>query len=134
MPQPYIDVTGATAYRDALGEGTLADPYIPKFNIVPAFSATSTLTSVSSSATSVILLSANSARRTIIILNDSTADLYVTLNSSAASTANYSIFLAGKVGNIPSFVSLTGADYSGQINGIWVGTLNGAARITVITQ
>jgi hypothetical protein len=31
MPQPYIDVTGATAYREATGEGSFSDPYIPRF-------------------------------------------------------------------------------------------------------
>jgi hypothetical protein len=32
--QPYIDVTGATAYRKATGSGTLADPYVPEFTAV----------------------------------------------------------------------------------------------------
>lgn len=31
MPQPYIDVTGATAYREATGDGSFLDPYIPRF-------------------------------------------------------------------------------------------------------
>lgn len=34
MPaQPYIDITGTTAYREATGNGTLSTPYIPVFNI-----------------------------------------------------------------------------------------------------
>lgn len=34
MPQPYIDVTGATAYREATGDGTAISPYIPRFTAV----------------------------------------------------------------------------------------------------
>ena len=33
MPQPYIDILGTTAYREATGTGTLADPYIPEFTV-----------------------------------------------------------------------------------------------------
>jgi hypothetical protein len=129
MPQPYIDVTGATAYREATGEGSFSDPYIPRFSVTQTFAATSTLTSVASSATSVTLLAANNNRKVIIILNDSSSDLYIALSSSAASTTNYSIFLAGKVGNTPSFTSFSGEDYSGQITGIWT-SASGSARIT----
>lgn len=137
MPQPYIDITGATAYREATGDGTLANPYIPSFTSILPSTSSSTLINVSSSATSVTLLSANSDRKTAIIVNDSTtADLYITLNASAASTSNYSIFLAAKVGNTPAFLILNGSDYSGEIRGIWVataGTVSGNARITEIS-
>jgi hypothetical protein len=100
-------------------------------SITPAFAATSTITNVASSATSVTLLAANNNRKTVIILNDSTSDLYVTLNASAASTTNYSLFLAAKVGNTPSSLFLNGDDYSGEIRGIW-SAANGFARITEI--
>jgi len=100
-------------------------------SISPAFAATSTLTNVASSATSVTLLAANNNRKTVIILNDSTADLYVTLNASAASTTNYSLFLAAKVGNTPSSAIFGGDDYSGEIRGIW-SSANGFARITEV--
>jgi len=100
-------------------------------SITPAFAATSTITNVASSTTSVTLLAANNNRKTVIILNDSTSDLYVTLNASVASTTNYSLFLAAKVGNTPSSLLLNGDDYSGEIRGIW-SAANGFARITEI--
>ena len=93
--------------------------------------ATSTLANVASSATSVTVLAANNNRKTAIIINDSTSDLYVTLNASAASTTNYSLFLAAKVGNTPSFLAINGDDYSGEIRGIW-SSANGFARITEV--
>lgn len=134
MPQPYIDITGATAYREATGDGTLNNPYVPEFTSTPAFASTSTLTAIACSTTSVTLLNANNNRRTAIIINDSTADLYIVFSTSAASTANFSGFLAGKVGNTPSFMSFDGEDYSGRVNGVWVGTVNGNARITETSQ
>lgn len=97
--------------------------------VAPAFAATSTLTNVASSTTSVTLLAANNSRKTVIIVNDSTSDLYIAWSSSAASTGNFSIFLAGKVGNTPAFTSFSGEDYSGQVTGIWA-SANGNARIT----
>ena len=100
-------------------------------SVTQAFAATSTLANVASSATSVTLLAANNNRKTAIIINDSTSDLYVTLNASAASTTNYSLFLAAKVGNTPSFLAINGDDYSGEIRGIW-STANGFARITEV--
>jgi len=100
-------------------------------SVTQAFAATSTLANVASSATSVSLLAANNNRKTAIILNDSTSDLYVTLNASAASTTNYSLFLAAKVGNTPSFLAINGDDYSGEIRGIW-SSANGFARITEV--
>ena len=100
-------------------------------SVTQAFAATSTLANVASSATSVTLLAANNNRKTAIIINDSTSDLYVTLNASAASTTNYSLFLAAKVGNIPSSLILKGDDYSGEIRGIW-SSANGFARITEV--
>jgi hypothetical protein len=100
-------------------------------SVSPAFAATSTLTNVASSGTSVTLLAANNNRKTVIILNDSTSDLYVTLNASAASTTNYSLFLAAKVGNTPSSAIFGGDDYSGEIRGIW-SSANGFARITEV--
>lgn len=98
-------------------------------SVAPAFAATSTLTNVASSTTSVTLLAPNNNRKTVIILNDSTSDLYIAWSSSAASTTNCSIFLAGKVGNTPASTSFTGEDYSGQVTGIWT-VANGSARIT----
>ena len=98
-------------------------------SVAPAFAATSTLTNVASSTTSVTLLTANNSRKTVIILNDSTSDLYIVWGSSAASVTNYSIFLAGKVGNTPAFTTFSGEDYSGEVRGIWT-TANGSARIT----
>lgn len=100
-------------------------------SVTQAFAATSTLANVASSATSVSLLNANNNRKTAIIINDSTSDLYVTLNASAASTTNYSLFLAAKVGNTPSFLAINGDDYSGEIRGIW-SSANGFARITEV--
>lgn len=103
----------------------------PSVTVSPKNAATSTLANVASSATSVSLLAANNNRKTAIIINDSTSDLYVTLNASAASTTNYSLFLAAKVGNTPSSLILKGDDYSGEIRGIW-SSANGFARITEI--
>ena len=100
-------------------------------SVTQAFAATSTLANVASSATSVSLLAANNNRKTAIIINDSTSDLYVTLNASAASTTNYSLFLVAKVGNTPSFLTINGDDYSGEIRGIW-SSANGFARITEV--
>lgn len=100
-------------------------------SVTQAFAATSTLANVASSATSVTLLAANNNRKTAIIINDSTSDLYVVLNASAASTTNYSLFLAAKVGNTPSFLAINGDDYSGEIRGIW-SSANGFARITEV--
>ena len=100
-------------------------------SVTQAFAATSTLANVASSATSVSLLAANNNRKTAIIINDSTSDLYVTLNASDASTTNYSLFLAAKVGNTPSFLAINGDDYSGEIRGIW-SSANGVARITEV--
>ena len=100
-------------------------------SVTQAFAATSTLANVASSATSVTLLAANNNRKTAIIINDSTSDLYVNLNASAASTTNYSLFLAAKVGNTPSFLAINGDDYSGEIRGIW-SSANGFARITEV--
>jgi hypothetical protein len=130
-PQPYIDVTGATAYREATGSGTLADPYVPEFSLVRSFAATSTITNVASSATSITLSAANNNRKTIIIVNDSDSNLYVVLNASTASTTNYSIFLPAKIESTPSFVSFNGEDYLGEIRGVW-SSANGFARITEI--
>jgi hypothetical protein len=133
----------ATSANQTTGNTSLAsiDTKIPSslgtktssasLSITPAFAATSTITNVASSATSVTLLAANNNRKTVIILNDSTSDLYVTLNASAASTTNYSLFLAAKVGNTPSSLFLNGDDYSGEIRGIW-SAANGFARITEI--
>lgn len=100
-------------------------------SVTQAFAATSTITNQASSATSVTLLAANNNRKTAIIINDSTSDLYVVFNASAASTTNYSLFLAAKVGNIPSSLILKGDDYSGEIRGIW-SSANGFARITEV--
>lgn len=111
----------------SLGAKTAAN----SLSVTQAFAATSTLANVASSATSVSLLAANNNRKTAIIINDSTSDLYVTLNASAASTTNYSLFLAAKVGNTPSFLAINGDDYSGEIRGIW-SSANGFARITEI--
>lgn len=49
MPnQPYIDITGTTAYRKATGSGTLNDPYVPSFvqeNVISlAYQSTATIT------------------------------------------------------------------------------------------
>lgn len=44
MPnQPYIDITGSTAYREATGDGTAISPYVPKFTVgnFPALQAVS---------------------------------------------------------------------------------------------
>lgn len=111
----------------SLGAKTAAN----SLSVTQAFAATSTITNQASSATSVTLLAANNNRKTAIIINDSTSDLYVTLNASAASTTNYSLFLAAKVGNMPSFLAINGDDYSGEIRGIW-SSANGFARITEI--
>lgn len=111
----------------SLGAKTAAN----SLSVTQAFAATSTLANVASSATSVSLLAANNNRKTAIIINDSTSDLYVTLNASAASTTNYSLFLAAKVGNTPSFLAINGDDYSGEIRGIW-SSANGFARITEV--
>jgi hypothetical protein len=100
-------------------------------SVTLSFAATSTLTTVAGSTTSVILAAANNNRKTLIILNDSTADLYVSLNASPASPANHSLILGAKVGNTPSSLVLNGADYAGEIRGIW-NIANGFARITEI--
>lgn len=100
-------------------------------SVTLAFASTSTLTTVASSTASVTLVAANNNRKTLIILNDSTANLYIALNASAASTTNYSLLLGAKVGDTPSSLVLNGADYSGEIRGIWT-TANGFARITEI--
>ena len=121
-----VDQTGAIVVT-ATGQQSSAD----SFSVTQAFAATSTLANVASSATSVSLLAANNNRKTAIIINDSTSDLYVVLNASAASTTNYSLFLAAKVGNTPSFLAINGDDYSGEIRGIW-SSANGFARITEI--
>ena len=34
MPQPYIDTTGLISYREASGDGTIKNPYIPVFTSV----------------------------------------------------------------------------------------------------
>lgn len=44
MPQPYIDVTGATSYREATGDGTLSSPYIPRFTSGLGYISTATIT------------------------------------------------------------------------------------------
>lgn len=100
-------------------------------SVTLAFASTSTITTVASSTASVTLVAANNSRKTLVILNDSTANLYIALNASAASTTNYSLFLGAKVGDTPSSLVLNGADYSGEIRGIWT-TANGFARITEI--
>ena len=134
---------GATAANQTTGNTSLAEisTKLPaslgakapsaSLSVTQAFAATSTLANVASSATSVTLLAANNNRKTAIIINDSTSDLYVTLNASAASTTNYSLFLAAKVGNTPSFLAINGDDYSGEIRGIW-SSANGFARITEV--
>ena len=116
-----------TKLPESLGAKSAAN----SLSVTQAFAATSTLANVTSSATSVTLLAANNNRKTAIIINDSTSDLYVTLNASAASTTNYSLFLAAKVGNTPSFLAINGDDYSGEIRGIW-SSANGFARITEV--
>lgn len=116
-----------SALPASLGTKTAAN----SLSVTQAFAATSTLANVASSAISVSLLAANNNRKTAIIINDSTSDLYVTLNASAASTTNYSLFLAAKVGNTPSFLAINGDDYSGEIRGIW-SSANGFARITEV--
>ena len=134
---------GATAANQTTGNTSLAEisTKLPaslgaktaanSLSVTQAFAAASTLANVASSATSVTLLAANNNRKTAIIINDSTSDLYVTLNASAASTTNYSLFLAAKVGNTPSFLAINGDDYSGEIRGIW-SSANGFARITEV--
>ena len=132
-----VDATGAIVVN-ATGQQSSADSFSvvlatdqPAVTVSPENAATSTLANVASSATSVSLLAANNNRKTAIIINDSTSDLYVTLNASAASTTNYSLFLAAKVGNTPSFMAINGDDYSGEIRGIW-SSANGFARITEV--
>lgn len=127
--QPVRTVGGGdtTQLPATLGVKTAAD----SLSVTQAFAATSSLANVASSATSVSLLAANNNRKTAIIINDSTSDLYVTLNASAASITNYSLFLAARVGNTPSFLAINGDDYSGEIRGIW-SSANGFARITEI--
>ena len=131
MAQPYIDITGTTSYREATGDGTFANPYIPQFSVTHSFAPTSTLTNVAGSATSVTLLAANNNRKTVLIVNDSTSGLYIAWSSNAASTSNYSIFLRGKIEDNLASTSFSGEDYSGQITGIWA-TANGFARITEV--
>lgn len=132
-----VDATGAIVVN-ATGQQSSADSFSvvlatdqPAVTVSPENAATSTLANVASSATSVSLLAANNNRKTAIIINDSTSDLYVVLNASAASTTNYSLFLAAKVGNTPSFLAINGDDYSGEIRGIW-SSANGFARITEV--
>lgn len=132
-----VDQTGAIVVT-ATGQQSSADSFSvvlatdqPAVTVSPKNAATSTLANVASSATSVSLLAANNNRKTAIIINDSTSDLYVVLNASAASITNYSLFLAARVGNTPSFLAINGDDYSGEIRGIW-SSANGFARITEV--
>jgi len=87
----------------------------------------SVVTNPTSSATSVLVLAANALRKTVIIVNDSTQILHLVLGATVASTTNFSIrLLAG------GFTTFTGADYSGEVRGIWA-SANGFARVTETT-
>ena len=97
----------------------------------PIAASTPTLTNVASSANSVTLLASNSNRKTAIIVNDSTSILYIKFDASAASTTSYSLVLPPITNSIPSFVTISGSDYAGEIRGIWA-SANGFARITEV--
>ena len=55
----------------------------------------------------------------------------VKFNASAASTTSYSVLIPAISNGIPSYLSLTGSDYAGEIRGIW-SSANGFARITEV--
>ncbi len=87
---------------------------------------------VASSNSSVTILAANSGRLGATITNDSTQILYLLLGSSAASTSNYTVQLAGSTtGGVAYYEVPFG--FTGQLTGIWA-SANGNARVTEMTS
>lgn len=86
---------------------------------------TSALTNVAGSATSVTLLAANPNRVKVVILNDNTAVLRVKYGAIASATSLTYILQPG--------ASITEAEWSGRIDGIWATAGTGFARITEMT-
>jgi hypothetical protein len=92
----------------------------------PGRVSTNNITSVAAATSSVTLLSSNSFRLGATIYNDSTTNtLYLKLGTNA-STSSYSVKL------IPNAYFEVPYDYTGEIDGIWDGTI-GNARVTELS-
>lgn len=94
--------------------------------VLPAPSATGTLSSVTASATSVTILASNPGRRGALIYNDSTATLALAFAATASLTA-FSVELPPQ-----SYYEMPAPLYTGVLSGIWTAAA-GAARITELT-
>lgn len=106
---------------------------LSSLSFTPAYTQSAAISRVLSSVSPVILLPANNDRKTVIITNDSTANLYIAFsdtNDITGPTGFYSVFLTGRSSNGKnSYLTFTGADYSGVVKGVWSAS-NGLARIT----
>lgn len=91
-------------------------------------SGTATLTNVNISATSVTLLASNTNREHLIIVNDSDQDLLVKFGATASLTS-FSVKIPRSGGMYESHTPC----YTGIVDGIWVATGTGAARMTELT-
>jgi hypothetical protein len=103
-------------------EANAGNPTAKTIRIVRATGANSVVTSVAANAANVTLKASNAARIKLVIVNDGLGILYVK-EGATATTASYTYkLLAGDVVIID--------DYSGIVDGIWVGALGNA----VITE
>lgn len=94
-------------------------------------SGTGTPSNVASSASSVTILASNANRLGATVTNDSTQILYLLLGSSAASTTNYTVQLAGSTSTGVAYYEVP-FGFTGQLTGIWA-SANGNARVTELS-
>jgi hypothetical protein len=86
-----------------------------------------TLSNVASQDTNINLLASAGTRRGVIIHNDDTGVLYVKYGSTA-STTSYTVKIP-----VDGYWEMPGPIYTGAIDGIWVTSGSGSARITELT-
>lgn len=89
---------------------------------------TSVVTSVASTMTSTTLLSANPDRKGFVLVNDSEQDCFVKFGTTA-STASYTIKMAGFTTGTPATYENLSPTYRGRIDAIW-SSINGSMKIT----
>ncbi len=119
MAQPYIGSQGTTEYREALGSGTAASPYVPQFYLasLPAFATTPNVNIVSCDtqldiAGSVTAYITNTSAQAIpVYVPNYFSEIVVT---KPATTTNYSfnsiygdLFQIPNIGSSGGFVNLT---------------------------
>ncbi len=130
-PLPVVLATGAAVIGHVITDTGSTTVVTGTVTTKETRSSTGTPANVASSNTSVTVLAANANRLGATVTNDSTAILYLLLATSAASTSNYTVQLAGSTTGGVAYYEVP-FNYTGQLTGIWA-SANGNARVTELT-